>query len=90
MKKNKKHAAPLWCKFDVWFRGPSPSRQICCRIGGRKCRKCKGCKENIAEATAEAIAKALTNLTEAGRRAAEAISKWAAEITIAAKEKPKE
>lgn len=88
MKKNKKHAAPLRCKLDVWFRGPSPSRQIICRIGGRKCRKCKGCKENIWEVAAEENAKALTALTEAERRTAKTLQDCA--FAFAAKFKEKE
>lgn len=75
MRKTKKHAAPLRCRLEVWLRGPSPSRQICCRIGGRgaKRHKCQSCKENNREAICDGIAKAFESAAKSVSALAKAI-----------------
>lgn len=78
MKKTKKHAAPLRCRLEVWLRGPSPSRMICCRIGCRgytgakhaKHAKCQDCEENIARAACDGIIEALDRLARNASAAA--------------------
>lgn len=75
MKKTKKHAAPLRCRLEVWLRGPSPSRMICCRIGcrgytGAKRAKCQDCEENIARAAYDGLVEALDRLARTASAAA--------------------
>ena len=84
MNKTKKHAAPLLCRLEVAFRGPSPSCAVYCRIGNRgtQRRKCQGCKENNRGAICDGIAKALET-------AVEELTAMAKSIEAAAKEVPR-